>query len=284
MLVLCFYAPLSAQVVWDNDSGDGLWSTAANWSSDVVPGAGDDVVFDGAVSNGNCVIDVAASVNSLTIGFAGLITLNQDVAVAEDMSVNAVNILFGQFNYNVSGDIITADDNFQHPDGSTISLVGSADQTIFGDGALHNLNINKPSGEVLLPENITLWGGTLSGMGNVRSNGGRFVMDRFNQLYTLDFTGSLDELEFANNFRQVTLRQDLTINKDLHIIELGVLLGEFSYLIDGDVYTFDDDFYHPDGSTISLVGTGDQTLSGNGNIHYLDYAKPSGNVLSPDFP
>lgn len=31
---------------WDNDSGDGKWDTAANWSADTAPVAGDAVVFD----------------------------------------------------------------------------------------------------------------------------------------------------------------------------------------------------------------------------------------------
>lgn len=33
----------NAQVVFDNDSGDGTWETATNWSGDALPGAGDNV-------------------------------------------------------------------------------------------------------------------------------------------------------------------------------------------------------------------------------------------------
>lgn len=32
-----------AAVMWDGDAGDGLWTSATNWSGDAVPGAGDDV-------------------------------------------------------------------------------------------------------------------------------------------------------------------------------------------------------------------------------------------------
>ncbi len=39
---------LMAAVAWDGDGGDNLWSTAANWSTDTLPGAADDVtIVDG---------------------------------------------------------------------------------------------------------------------------------------------------------------------------------------------------------------------------------------------
>jgi hypothetical protein len=42
-LTVTFVTP--GEVVWDNDSGDGLWSTAANWSTDTLPAPGDRVAF-----------------------------------------------------------------------------------------------------------------------------------------------------------------------------------------------------------------------------------------------
>lgn len=37
---------LAATRTWDNDSGDGLWHTAANWNPTGVPGAGDTAIID----------------------------------------------------------------------------------------------------------------------------------------------------------------------------------------------------------------------------------------------
>jgi len=40
----------AAVVTWDGSSGDGLWSTGANWSTGSKPGASDTATFDGTVS------------------------------------------------------------------------------------------------------------------------------------------------------------------------------------------------------------------------------------------
>jgi hypothetical protein len=40
-----FPAAHAASIDWDNSSGDGLWNTAANWSTDVVPTGADDAAF-----------------------------------------------------------------------------------------------------------------------------------------------------------------------------------------------------------------------------------------------
>jgi hypothetical protein len=48
-------APRASAATWDNDSGDGTWATATNWSGDVLPAGGGDVLIDdtaGAASTG----------------------------------------------------------------------------------------------------------------------------------------------------------------------------------------------------------------------------------------
>jgi hypothetical protein len=56
---------LLSAVTWTGDGGDNNWDTAANWSTDSVPGSGDDVTIDVAanVVHSN---DVTDSINSLT--------------------------------------------------------------------------------------------------------------------------------------------------------------------------------------------------------------------------
>lgn len=38
----------AASVSWDGGAGDGLWTSATNWSNDLVPGVGDDVTINSA--------------------------------------------------------------------------------------------------------------------------------------------------------------------------------------------------------------------------------------------
>jgi len=97
-------------VFWDGDAGDGLWSSAFNWSNDLLPILTDDVTI--GLGTGNFVIlNTAASINSLTATdpftlSAGSLTLSNDssfndftlsggtLAGAGDITVN------GLFNWN----------------------------------------------------------------------------------------------------------------------------------------------------------------------------------------
>ena len=72
----------AAQIRWDGQGGDGLWSTAANWVGDQVPVSTDDVLLDNSVLAGSYSVtlpsgNIAVSVNSLVMAPAGtaIITL-----------------------------------------------------------------------------------------------------------------------------------------------------------------------------------------------------------------
>ncbi|MFN0051312.1 MAG: hypothetical protein ACKV0T_03925, partial [Planctomycetales bacterium] len=56
---------LLAAITWDGGAGDGLWTSAANWSSNVVPGAFDDVTIDVAGNDTITVRGAPAQVKSL---------------------------------------------------------------------------------------------------------------------------------------------------------------------------------------------------------------------------
>lgn len=71
------YEVKAASYTWDGGGGDNNWSTAANWSSDTVPGASDIAVFDGT-STKDATIDAgfAGTVAGIDInsGYTGTIT------------------------------------------------------------------------------------------------------------------------------------------------------------------------------------------------------------------
>jgi len=62
-------------VTWDGGAGDGLWSSPANWSSNALPTAADDVVFDGT-STQSVVIDMDVQVRSITASTAFTATID----------------------------------------------------------------------------------------------------------------------------------------------------------------------------------------------------------------
>lgn len=74
VLVTCLFLLLStsrveaATVSWDGGGGDGNWTTGANWSNDLIPGADDDVTVDANVTVN---LTGAATVNSLSLGNEG---------------------------------------------------------------------------------------------------------------------------------------------------------------------------------------------------------------------
>ena len=72
--IICFMVLMSgnsfsATLTW---TGLGNWSTPTNWSSGVIPGPGDSVIFSG-VSNNNCDLDINDSISTITFttGYTG---------------------------------------------------------------------------------------------------------------------------------------------------------------------------------------------------------------------
>jgi len=75
------WSPL-AVITWDHGAGDDLWTTGVNWVGDVEPVAGDDIVFDGSVTQGNCTVNNAG--NGV---FTSLITINNYVGTITHRSI-----------------------------------------------------------------------------------------------------------------------------------------------------------------------------------------------------
>ncbi len=74
----CAWLPARAETrTWNNGAGTGKWSDTGNWSGNALPEPGDDVVFDGAVTQAACAADIVtnnlASLKLLN-GYAGTVT------------------------------------------------------------------------------------------------------------------------------------------------------------------------------------------------------------------
>jgi hypothetical protein len=110
--------------IWDNDSEDGYWSNPNNWSDDILPAAGDFVVF-----NANCVDDCSGDEIAdnlehilLDFGYTGTLTIEQD-------SINGGDTL------TVTGDVTVSDG----------TIVCEADPTAIGSGTVED-----PHGEGII--------------------------------------------------------------------------------------------------------------------------------------
>lgn len=62
----------AATVYWDGGGNDGLWATSLNWSSDIIPQVGDDVILDNSIVSTNYTVtlpgvSIPVSIASITI-------------------------------------------------------------------------------------------------------------------------------------------------------------------------------------------------------------------------
>lgn len=93
-----------AAKTWDNGGGDGLWSTATNWSDNAVPATTDALTFD-ATSVASCTIDNVATWANGTITISALYTGNitQNVAISITGTTGIPATMTWTMNANVSG-------------------------------------------------------------------------------------------------------------------------------------------------------------------------------------
>jgi hypothetical protein len=112
-------ARTSQTITWDDGAGDGLWSSAANWSGDVVPVNGDNVEINGAYNvtfDGNATGD---NFSSLTVAGGATLTLQKGVTVT-----------FGSVSVDATSTLVY--------DGTTVSV--SASNTTFSTGSTVQYN------------------------------------------------------------------------------------------------------------------------------------------------
>ncbi|MFN8445069.1 MAG: Ig-like domain-containing protein [Caldilineaceae bacterium] len=306
----------AATCTWTGTSSTD-WNTAGNWSGcgGVVPSNSDSVTIPNVANDP--IVSTDATVAALDLGFGGSLTINSgQTLTVEGLSTFAVSSISGSgvfstasLNLNagccsgaitlnanltvgqamtvtdvgaVNGSAINILGNFRSNDsdltGTTIfRLAGSDDQTLTGSGRVHNLDIAKSGGDVLIPSNFSINGGTFTGTGSrLKSIGGAIIFG----VETISFTGSIDDVALNAGccFGAITLNADLTVNNSLRITDVQQVNGKV-IAIGGNLASNDADLA---GTTVfRLNGTGDQTLTGVGRLHNLDIAKPSGDVLIP---
>ena len=142
----------------------GNWSSTLNWSSSSgglggssVPAAGDNVFFDGGASplfldNGNCTIDVAVSVASITISSGYTATISQGtntIAVSGAASFGGGTFTGGSANITITGAFSLSATTFK----STSAILEFQNNAAFTGGSFaHNngeVQFNGPASQTL---------------------------------------------------------------------------------------------------------------------------------------
>lgn len=227
--------------VWTGGGGNASWSTAGNWSGGVAPGSSDVAVFNSFCSS-NCSPNITAnaSVGGVRIdtGYAGTIT--QNTGVTFTAGATGFVQLAGAFVGSSSGDAVTIN-------GSLILAGGSFKAT---SGVLSVSNDLIASGSPTFNSN----GGTLtfthSCCGAATVSTGTLS---FNQVAVSTSNATL------NIVGTMTVAGDLTL-ADTYTAGAGRLNGG-TIQVSGNVT---DTQYGGGSATISLVGTGTQTVTGGG--------------------
>jgi len=247
----------AATRTWDGDAGNGQWNTATNWSSNTLPGPGDDVVFSGAgppgtISGGNTVIDrLVVSANGYT--FSG-----------NTLVVGTVNISGNTTVTSLSGSWTA----------STIEVAPNSELRITSGESLGNLSI---LGTLVVSQTGIVDGTTLT------LSGGRIVVDGTNARVNASSISGTGDLIVRNSgvVRCKTNPTTVSVNPlgtfRLRVGEAGApgridcaaltlsgdAPGDAEFLIDHTSAGYL--FQRPDGNLIALGGNMRLTVRGGGS-------------------
>jgi fibronectin-binding autotransporter adhesin len=164
--VFMFAVPkaLAATRTWDGGGGDNNMMTAANWTGDVAPSAGDDLVFPANVTDRTVVNDFTAATSFNSITFSGATSADSDYSI----SGNAIELVAGITNSmtgsNAKNQTIELDITLTGV--QTFQTSGGA-VTVSGDLALgsNNLTVSAASSAFMGITGVVTGSGTLTKTG-----------------------------------------------------------------------------------------------------------------------
>ncbi len=154
---------------WDNGAGDGLWTTALNWSSNILPGTSDDATIGAGFS---VTLNNVASVNSLTLD--GSLTL----AAGGSLTLGSSSTFSNTSVFTMSAGALVANGGFTSngaytQNGGTATFKGtSAFNTVsLGAGSAMTMNLNAATTMASLTTGTGSNTPVIQGSGNVNVTG-----------------------------------------------------------------------------------------------------------------
>ena len=181
--------------IWTNGNGNGNWGTADNWSSGVIPGSSDSVIFDGASSMVTCNLNVAnPTIEALTFNgtYTGTLAFStNDITVTGNINMNG-------------GEAVT------FSDGAEIILSGGGtrtfvpknsvrlpDITMNATGTITVSTANFMGSDFSQSNGVWDWGdqGKTHALSSITTSGG--TMDFGNSIVQIDGSGTVDDVNLS---------------------------------------------------------------------------------------
>jgi Secretion system C-terminal sorting domain len=242
------------------------WNNTANWSATsggpggvTVPGAADAVTFDGN-GLGNCTIDAAVSVTSISVsGYTGTISQGANTIATSSTSTFSTGTFIG----------------------------GSANITIVGVFTLSGTAFTSTTASLEFQNNAAFISGSFT------HNNGKVQFNTSIAAETITGTSpAFYTLEFVGNGHSYTISStpDITVAYNLIISGTGfinLLLGNID--VNGDINVTNSATGCGGTTMINIIGTGTQNFNGNatagtGALPQLTINKASGNLNLANFP
>jgi len=138
----------AATYTWDGGGGDNNWSTAANWSSDIVPTSTDSILFDGT-SVKDSTIDASFqgtfASTTITSAYSGTITTARNATTTGNFTISGGTFDAGGYDLGISattqnGSYTQVGGTFTAP-GSGKSFLIRGNMIVLGGTFNHNLGI-----------------------------------------------------------------------------------------------------------------------------------------------
>lgn len=220
LLSVCVYSE-AAIITWDGEGSDGQWSTASNWSGNIVPVAGDDVILDNSVVAGSYVVNLPA----------GTVTVTLNSLIITASGANTIRLILPVSNTIVPG----------------LDITGTGDVLVLNNGAILQNSSGATGG---LPISVS----HVSGIFRI-NNGGLYVHNTFRQHAAL-----LDKLSSAPGTEDGTIEFDVPTTASLVISLAGTTGRTFGNLILSAVASGGARTYTSSGSNSCIIN-GDFTIN-----------------------
>lgn len=234
---------------WTNSGLDNLWSNPFNWSPVGVPTGTDNVVFDGTVSNANCIINVNVNVNNFEV---------------QPVYTSSITVGAG-INVFINGTLIQ--------DNGTLDFTQASGVTI-------SSNVLIDANFISTSNTLALGGDFVQTSGSFNNSGG--IVRLFNTgTKVIDITSPLFDFVQDPNV-VIDLLNDITINGYAEFDALVNTFASPTLFLNGNVNINKDANIRV---SVFFGGTTDQIIDGtdaviNGlNTAGIEVNKPSGNIV-----